>query len=170
MNISSQLNAWQGKSTDELLAIYHSYSDKSELTSALLGLIGELRGTEQTALTWLLKYAWQQGVAVLPGQADSIYSNLFNLRSWQSKLHILQSIEYLVSEQPNYEALERFLRQNLECDNKFVRAWSYDAWYWLCQRQPSLRSEVEDFLTMALRDEAPSVKARVRKLQAKLAK
>ena len=57
------------------------------------------------------------------------------------------------------------MRHNLTATNKFVRAWSYNGLYELARRDPVYLPEVEQIFELALRDEAPSVKARIRNLQ-----
>jgi hypothetical protein len=60
--------------------------------------------------------------------------------------------------------VETFLRQTLNDSNKFVRAWSYNGFYQLARHFPQYREEAEAIFEMALRDEAASVKARVRNI------
>ncbi len=54
------------------------------------------------------------------------------------------------------------MRKCLEDDNKFVRAWAYNGFYELAKQYPEYRTEAGQLFEMALRDEAASVKARVR--------
>lgn len=57
-----------------------------------------------------------------------------------------------------------FLRNCLISDNKFVRAWAYNGFYELALQYPAYKTEVKKFLDMAMKDEAASVKARVRNI------
>ncbi len=64
----------------------------------------------------------------------------------------LQSVKYV----------EAFARDCLCDNNKFVRAWAYNAFYLLSRQYPVYRDEAEQFLKMGLADEPASVQARIR--------
>jgi hypothetical protein len=61
-----------------------------------------------------------------------------------------------------------FLRTCLADENKFVRAWAYNGFYLLSQQYPEYQQETEQFFAMAMRDEAASVKARIRNILKKV--
>jgi len=60
--------------------------------------------------------------------------------------------------------VEIFLRVCLLDNNKFVRAWAYKGFYELAVQYPK---ETRQFFEMAMRDEAPSVKSRIRNIMKK---
>ncbi|WP_286235611.1 hypothetical protein [Thalassotalea sediminis] len=61
----------------------------------------------------------------------------------------------------------KFLRQTLTDQNNFVRAWSYNGFYELSRQHSMYKDETEQYFEMAMRDEAPSVKARIRNIMKK---
>ncbi len=63
--------------------------------------------------------------------------------------------------------LEFFLRKCLTDENKFVRAWAYNGFYELSMPHSDYIAQTKQFLEMAMRDEAPSVKARIRNIMKK---
>ncbi len=48
--------------------------------------------------------------------------------------------------------------------NKFVRAWSYNGFFELSRQHSEYLDETKQFFQMTMRDEAPSVKARIRNI------
>ncbi|WP_448250543.1 hypothetical protein [Thalassotalea agariperforans] len=60
-----------------------------------------------------------------------------------------------------------FLIITLTDQNKFVRAWTYNGLYELSKQHPEYIKEAKQFFEMAMRDEAPSVKARIRNIMKK---
>jgi len=96
-----------------------------------------------------------------------VYKSLGTQEHWEAKLHILQSLPYLPIAERNRKAVEAFLRLTLTDANKFVRAWSYNGFYELARQHPKYQAETEQFFQMAMRDEAASVKARIRNIMKK---
>jgi len=47
-------------------------------------------------------------------------------------------------------------------ENKFVRSWAYNGFYGLSRQYPEYIQETKQFFEVAMKDEAPSVKARIR--------
>jgi hypothetical protein len=95
---------------------------------------------------------------------DEVFKSLAKLNSWQSKLHLLQCVSYFKVSKSNRKKLELFLRDCLASSNKFVRAWAYNGFYLLAMQHPQYKEETQSFFKMALRDEAASVKARIRNI------
>ncbi|SET74100.1 hypothetical protein [Thalassotalea agarivorans] len=122
------------------------------------------QGSNLQAVTWLAKYALSKR---LPSDElnESILLALPQLNDWHSQLHILQCFEHLTFIEALDGATHHFIRHCLCSDNKFVRAWAYSAFYYFSLQRQKFRDEVGDFFTLALKDEAPSVKARIRQLQ-----
>jgi len=63
--------------------------------------------------------------------------------------------------------VEAFLKKCLVDDNKFIRAWAYNGFYELSVQYPEHKDETKQFFEMAMRDEAPSVKSRIRNIMKK---
>jgi len=171
VSLQSSLLAWDGKSADDIGQIFQSHKSSKDFTDNLLQLItgSQLANTQdlqnvQKGATWLLK-AWLEAGGMLSlKQTNSVYRQLAQLAHWESRLHVLQSLPFLKISKSNKSRLESFLRECLVDSNKFVRAWTYNGWHLLAQQHPEYQEEVEKFLEMAMRDEAPSVKARIRNL------
>jgi len=61
---------------------------------------------------------------VAPALADEIYSRARKLIDWESRLPVLQCMQYLPVLKAAIKCVDVFVRKGL-CDaNKFVRAWS----------------------------------------------
>ncbi len=60
--------------------------------------------------------------------------------------------------------VEGFLRECLIDNNKFVRAWAYNGFNELSIQYNEYRQETEQFFEMAMRNEAPSVRSRIRNI------
>ncbi|EPJ44828.1 MAG: hypothetical protein OFPI_38830 [Osedax symbiont Rs2] len=150
---------WDGKSVDEICDIYNRYLNQLGFSANLVLFIGQ-PATEKGA-SWLLKQHLQNQGKV---PANEVYKRLSQLQQWQSKLHILQCIPSLPIAADDRANVHVFLRSCLIERNKFVRAWAYNGFYQLARQYEEYRDETEQFLRMAMRDEAPSVQARVRNI------
>ena len=49
-------------------------------------------------------------------------------------------------------------------NNKLVRAWAYNGFYEISRQYPEYKEETKKLFAMAMKDEAPSVKARIRNI------
>ena len=92
---------------------------------------------------------------------------LDKLEHWETKLHILQSIPFMPIEITERKKVDAFLRETLTDPNKFVRAWSYNGFYELAMQHSEYLNETKQFFEMAMRDEAASIKARIRNIMKK---
>ena len=147
---------WDGKSVDEICDIYKRYLNQQDFSGNLVLFIGQ--PTTEKGASWLLKHHLENQGDV---PADEVYKRLSKLRKWQSKLHILQCIPYLPIAADDRQNVQVFLRSCLTERNKFVRAWAYNGFHQLARQYEEYREETEQFLRMAMSDEAPSVQARV---------
>ena len=77
---------------------------------------------------------------------------------------MLQCIPFMPIAKKNINVVYNFLRWTLTDQNKFVRAWSYNGFYELSKQHPEYLDETKQYFEMAMRDEAPSVKARIRNI------
>jgi hypothetical protein len=120
------------------------------------------RAGHTCAVTWLLKHHLQQGNTITDDAARALYLVLPELLDWESRLHILQMMPMLPVPTDLGGHVEANLRDGITHPNKFVRAWSYSGMYDLAKIRPELTDDVRGLFEMALRDEPPSVSARVR--------
>lgn len=162
MTLETDIRAWDGKSTDDILAIYRTHQSSNALIENVLSALHD--STTCKGASWILKHHLESGCKISQWQLDRLFSGLDELSSWESRLHILQLLQYVELMGRNKMALERFMRRCLVDNNKFVRAWAYNGFYLLATCFPEYEKEVRHFFEMALHDEAPSVKARIRNI------
>lgn len=162
MCIEQDIAAWDGKSSADIKAVYdahHSAANFSDKVTALLFTPPYEKGA-----TWLLKAWLEAGNRLEPFQIAEIYRSLNQLQQWEGKLHLLQSIPFMPIAATECKYLYDFLRHTLTDQNKFVRAWSYNGFFELSRQHSEYLNETKQFFQMAIRDEAPSVKARIRNI------
>ena len=162
MSLEQDINQWDGKCAADIADIFKLYKEKSGFVDALIHLLPV--GSAEKGATWLLKTWLDQGGPLSKEQSDGIIDCFDSLRYWESKLHLLQSLASLTIDAEHKLLVERFLRSTLVDNNKFVRAWSYNGFYELARRYPEYKEETKRFFDMAMRDEAASVKARIRNI------
>ncbi len=153
---------WDGKSTDYLLQTYLDYQS-ADFINVLLPLLSD--SNTQTAATWLLKQHREQHGSLAEEQLTETCQSLADLHSWQSELHVLQLLPGHHFNEQQRSLLEPFIRNAICSDNKFVRAWAYNALHELALQFTDLQADARDIIACARRDEAPSVKARLRHLK-----
>ncbi|WP_444996160.1 hypothetical protein [Aliikangiella sp. IMCC44359] len=160
--LKKRLLQWDGQSTEFLQQIYIEFEKQADLDKLLLK---SLKSPDlQIATSWLLKTYLSNKRELSEKQTSHLYKIASQFKAWQSQLHFLQSIHFLLISPKDKLSVEFFLRRCLVSDNKFVRAWSYHGFDVLAEQYPEYRTEVEQFFEMALKDEAASVKARIRNL------
>ena len=165
MSIDQEIISWDGKSSDDINAVYSRHKNDNFF---LLQII-EFAQQEplQKGATWLLKRHFEGGQNIEESQATKIFGLLPNLEYWETKLHILQCLTYMEIANTEKKETEFFLRKCLTDENKFVRAWAYNGFYELSIQHSEYISEAKQFFKMAMRDETPSVKARIRNIMKK---
>jgi len=158
--METEIKSWDGKSKADILAIYKEYCGDKGFVRKLIQLVQ--KSECQQGATWLLKAYIDSGGVLSQSDSSILLSSLKDIKHWQAKLHFLQFL-YAVKIPGNYKtAVEYFVRSLITDDNKFVRAWAYNGFYLLAKAYPEYRDEASQFFEMAMRDEAPSVKARIR--------
>lgn len=63
--------------------------------------------------------------------------------------------------------VEQLLRKCLIVENKFVKAWAYNRLCTLSKQHSEYGEETKQFLEVAMKDEEPSVKAKIRNIMKK---
>ena len=147
---------------EDLQTVYDRHAADPELGMKLVSFFTdeELR----KPASWLLKRYLETGQTLAVSEAKPVFRSLPDLEDWVTRLQVLQSLPYLTIGKREVRRLEPFLRDCLESQNKFVRAWAYNGFYELALQHPSFQKEVDRLLEQALEDEAASVKARVRNI------
>lgn len=162
MNLENSIRSWNGKSVEEIERIFDLYSSETSFVDAMLKLLGIAEC--QKGASWLLKAYLEKTQSISKKQTTQLINKLVELRYWESKLQVLQSLGYLEIEEKSKLKVEHFLRSTLTDNNKFVRAWSYNGFYELAKQYPEYKTETLEFFEMAMRDEPASVKARIRNI------
>lgn len=162
MTLQDEITAWDQKSREGIEAIYRQSASTPNFAEDLINLTSN--PVTARGATWLLKHHLEtENTQLDAALAAKYFRKIDHLQDWESKLHLLQSMEYLpvpASEKPR---MEMFLRHCLEDDVKFVRAWAYSGFYHMARTFPEYQSAVMVLLEDALETEtAGSVKARVR--------
>ncbi|AJQ94826.1 hypothetical Protein YC6258_02788 [Gynuella sunshinyii YC6258] len=162
MSITQALERWDEKSADDISNIYHRYSQTDSFMPDLIELCGHARFEKGT--TWLLKHHLEKQYPLDAHHITTLYKLAPKFESWEAKLHVLQSMPYMPIDQSEKSTVEFFLRDCLMDTNKFIRAWAYNGFYELAVQYPEHKDETRLFFEMAMKDEAPSVKARIRNI------
>jgi len=160
LNLATEIANWNGHCAADIEEIFESYFSDADFINHLIKFLDD--ELLQSGASWLLKHYFETKGVVDESQADQILSKLYQLNIWQAQLHILQSLAYIPISIDKKENVEYFLRNNLSSENKYVRAWAYDGFYLLSTQFSEYAVEVEQFFEMAMKNEAPSVKARIR--------
>ena len=162
MNCRRDIAAWDGKSSADIEAIYRRYRDDASFPCELVECCRDA-GLQKGA-SWMLKRCFEDGRGPSADAIAVLLERLAELEHWESKLHLLQCLPQIRIEKAAAAAVEAFLRDCLGHDNKFVRAWAYGGFIELSRQYPRYRREAKALLEVAQRDEAPSVRARIRNI------
>ncbi len=160
--IKRKLDDWDGKSAQDIDAIYESSHALPSFLDEIIGLASDI--IYQKGATRLLKTYLEAGNKLKKDQIRAIYDLLPELEHWESRLHILQCLPFIPIGNSQKNRVEEFLRLTLNDSNKFVRAWAYNGFYVLSCQYPEFQEETRQFFEMAMRDEAASVRARIRNI------
>ena len=162
MNIKQSILGWDQKSAEDISDIYSLHCKESSFVKDILESL-KTNETENGA-AWLLKRYLEHNNNIESDEVAVVFDQLRTIEHWESKLNILQCFPFLQIAKTDKRKVELFLRGCLEDYNKFVRAWSYNGFYELSMQYPEYRTETKQFFEMAMRDEVPSVKARIRNI------
>ncbi len=162
MHIEQEIASWDGKSAADIKAIYDAHNEDSNFSDTIIALV--LTEACEKGAAWLLKAWLESGNKLEPSQIANIYMSLDQLKHWEARLHVLQSIPFMPIADAESNNVYNFLRITLTDQNKFVRAWSYNGFYELSRQHTKYLDQTRQYFDLAMRDEAPSVKARIRNI------
>jgi len=162
MDLKKAVMCWDGKSKEQILQVFQTFKNVSDFNQTLVNLLEN--ESAQSGATWLLKANLEGGAKLSEKQITQLYMSLHLLTSWQSSLHVLQSLPYLLIDENHIKPVEAFIRFKLMDNNKFVRAWAYNGLYVLAKEHPQYQTEAKSFFEQAMLDEPASVKARIRNI------
>lgn len=165
MHIEQEIASWDGKSAANIKAIYDAHKTESNFADTIVAL--SLTKACEKGATWLLKAWLEAGNKLEQPQIAKVYGSLDQLKHWEAKLHVLQSIPFMSIADAESGNVYNFLMLTLTDQNKFVRAWSYNGFYELSRYHSRYKNVTKQYFEMAMRDEAPSVKARIRNIMKK---
>ncbi|XOV90763.1 MAG: hypothetical protein ACFHX7_18450 [Pseudomonadota bacterium] len=156
------LENWDGKSSSDIVAIYHRFCQEKHFVPRIIELAQHK--TLEKGATWLLKHHLENKHKLNAREIASVYKLAQELENWEARLHILQCVPYMPIGAVEKRGVELFLRDCLVDRNKFVRAWAYNGFYEMSLQYPEYTEETKKLCEMGMRDEAPSVKARIRNI------
>lgn len=162
MTLEKEIVSWDGKSPSDIDAIYTRHSNDDSFVSKIIEFSRQV--DLQKGATWLLKRHLEDGQKSEANEVALLFNLLPKLEHWETKLHVLQCLPYMRIGKTEKNNVDEFLRKCLVDDNKFVRAWAYNGFYEISLQYPEYREETKQIFEMAMRDEAPSVKARIRNI------
>ncbi|MEO1081045.1 MAG: hypothetical protein AAFY29_15915 [Pseudomonadota bacterium] len=161
--LANAIASWDGKTTSDLEQTGSRFARQRDYMEELAAMAADPE--LQRGSTWLVLNALKTGSVLDAQRENALLDALPLLDDWQSRLHLLQCLQYLEIPERRSREVEGFVRRCLAASNKFVRAWAYSGFHELALRFPSYKEEAAQIITMALKDEAPSVKARIRQLK-----
>ncbi len=165
MSTKLEIEQWDGKSINDIGDIYDRHWHDPAFISEMITLVSDV--SLQKGATWLIKRYLENENQIKKSEIASVFQTLEFIKQWESKLHILQVLSYMPIGRPQKKLVEVFLRECLTADNKFVKAWAYNGFYELAIQYPEHEKETRQFFEMAMRDEASSVKSRIRNIMKK---
>lgn len=115
--------------------------------------------------SWLLKTWLEAGGALEAELVSPLLAAAGGSNRWATRLHTLQLLPRLTLDASHRSLLEPWVRDSLQADNTFVRAWALDAFWELARVCPDLREEAGLRVDDAEVAEAPSVQARIRAIR-----
>ncbi len=132
----------------------------------LVALSGRVDADAQVAVTSQIRRHVQAGARLTEPLAARLLALLPTLERWEARLHVLQTLPVLPVADAQADTLYSFLERCVGEPNKFVRAWAYGGLHRVALLHPRFRATVRAALERARREEAPSVRARLRRLPA----
>lgn len=164
MSLMTDLQAWNGLSVEAITEIYARHASCPGFVPSLVECAH--RTEIQRGSTWLLKHSFEQGGEPLEEHvADDWYQNAPKLEHWESRLHLLQCMQYIPVPVKRVRRIEGFLVECFAQEQRLIRAWAYSGYYELALTHQKYREQAQRMLEDAIKTEtAASVLARVRKL------
>lgn len=162
MTLSDEIGLWDGKTVAIIDDIFNRYRDQPTFLDELVNGLADPQ--LQRGGSWLLKKALEEKQALSSAQVEQIYMVLDQLDHWETKLHILQSMDKLPIPSEQAATVEAFLQRCLNDKKKFVKAWAYNGYHLLGRQHPIYQTEADALLQKGLLEESASVKARIRNI------
>lgn len=160
MTLEQAIAEWDGKSTKTIATAFETYGADESFADQLVALLEQ--APLQKGASWLLKRWLEAGGQLSAETTQALFYRLPSLVHWETRLHLLQSLDHLTISSGQVDAVHRFIVQQLGAKKTFVRAWAYSGFYQLAKQHPQFRSEVDALFIKANAEESASVRARIR--------
>lgn len=167
--LTSKLKMWDGIRVGYLMDLYKAnFSDPSFFEHLVMLCVKEQ--DLQKTTTWLIKHHYDSGRALPNFLTRKLLTACRNVENWEAKLHLLQLLPHVELTGNSLISAEDFVRNCLNDNNKFVRAWAYNGLYELTKYVPALKTELEFICERAMKTESAAIKSKVRKILANIHK
>lgn len=157
--------AWDGRSAADIAALAQTFGQQPGYLQDLLTILRRREPELERGASWLLKRAVEDGAQIPVRTASALWRLLPDFKHWESELHVLQLIPHLEVAPSVREELAQFLRSRFDSKRIFLRAWAFGGFAILGERFPKdCADEASNLIAKALVEEAPSVRARLRRV------
>lgn len=130
--------------------------------AAIVDLIESGTDRERIAGTQIIKRWIDTGFSPEQAMASKWLALLGKDLPWECRLQVLQTLPKLPIPAQDRDAIWAELRNGINHENKFVRAWSYGGVAHIADQFAEHRREALALLALGMKDEPPAVKARIR--------
>ena len=168
MSLEDDIKQWDGKSKSDISDVYGKYSSADDFLNELFKIATHVHCSE--GATWLIKHALEQKAELNDDHINSFCELIKGALPWQSILHILQILPFIIVSEEHKHEMMAFVRDNTEHENKFVRAWAYNGLYELANTYPEYRDGLSIVFDAAEETEPAAIKARIRNVKKAIAK
>lgn len=160
-----RLQDFDGTHLDLLLPWAQSLSLDDLTIDRLISLAEQSAPPVQIGATWVLKTLVTRKASFNSLQVTKLSELLCSCESWESRLQLLQMLPDLAIPRDCSQQLFQSLLSFVADKNKFIRAWGYTVLHTLASQHRDYVGEIIPFLEKGARDEAASVRARLRQLK-----
>lgn len=165
IELQEALAAFDGKHTDTLKTLAERCPASPDILQQLCDLMHSDEYKLQSAATWLLRRYQQAGADISDDQTATLCDVLLRDSYWEARLHVLQMMDDLFIPKGLVKKLWRTLGEGTRDGKKLIRAWSYHGVAALADQHPGYRDQALALMAEAERDEAASVRARIRRIR-----
>lgn len=165
MNLIESLREFDGKRTGVLEELSAKLPRNDDSVAQLVAIARRKEERLQVGATWIMKKWVEQGMSAPENLAAKVTQLLKSASHWEVRLHLLQMLVSLPIPTRSVNTLATRLPDLLASDNKLVRAWSLSVFAVIADQSEKLRADFLAKLRVAEKDEAASVRARIRRIQ-----
>ena len=163
----NQLASWNGKDMNYVKALYDAnYLDPLFFHKVIAAF--KTIGSTRDAGSWIIKHHYDNNRSLEDHAVLDMLESAGDIESWPARLHILQILDKVELTEDVQQPVYSLVKNSLNDNNKFVRAWALEGYYQLSRYLPDLRNELTILCQNAMETESASVKVRARKILARL--